>query len=147
MGWCTAPPELIERSFALRDRSTLFLSPIVEAIATAAMRAADALVEPGRDRARSNLSVLERWVAEHEGLVSWKPPQGGVCCLLELPGVTDSERFCLELLDQDGTLLVPGTAFGREGTVRLGFGGGEKDFTDGLTSLSRLLRAGGGPRR
>jgi aspartate/methionine/tyrosine aminotransferase len=146
VGWCTAPLELIERSFALRDRSTLFLSPIVEAIATAAVRSADALIGPRRDLARANLAVLERWVAEHEGLVTWKPPQGGVCCLLELHGVADSERFCLDLLEQDGTLLVPGTAFGREGTVRLGFGGDGQDFTDGLTSLSKLLRAGGGTR-
>ncbi|MGW7418918.1 capreomycidine synthase [Streptomyces sp. NPDC054813] len=144
VGWCAAPPELIERSFTVRDRTTLFLSPLVETIATAAMRSADALIGPRRTEARANLTVLEKWVAEHEGLVAWTPPSGGVCCLLELPGVPDSERFCTELLERYGTLLVPGTAFGREGAVRLGFGGDEKDFTDGLETLSAFLRDGGG---
>ncbi|MER7934838.1 MULTISPECIES: capreomycidine synthase [unclassified Streptomyces] len=144
VGWCAAPEELIERSFTVRDRTTLFLSPLVEAVATAAMRSADALIAPRRAEARANLAVLEKWVADHQGMVAWTPPGGGVCCLLELPGVTDSERFCVELLEEYGTLLVPGTAFGREGAVRLGFGGDQGEFTDGLDTLSAFLHARGG---
>lgn len=138
-GWCTAAPETIERTFSLRDRTTLFLSPLVELIALHAVRAAPFLIEPRARQAQSNLAVLDAWIAQHSEAVSWQRPQGGVCGLLCLHGVEDTERFCLDLLDQHGTLLVPGTAFDRPDGVRLGFGGAEDELRAGLERLSEFL--------
>ncbi|MBB4787159.1 capreomycidine synthase [Streptomyces rapamycinicus] len=145
-GWCIAPPELIERTFPLRDRTTLFLSPLVERIALHAVRAAPRLIGPRVEQARHNLELMDRWVERHADVVAWQRPHGGVCGLLELPHVADVERFCLELLDRTGTLLVPGTAFDLPHGVRLGFGGAEKEFAAGLDRLSGFLRGARGGR-
>lgn len=142
-GWCIADPGLIARTFPLRDRTTLFLSPLVERIALHAMRAAPRLIGPRARQAARNLALLDAWAARHADAVTWQRPQGGVCGLLGLPGVDDTERFCLDLLDQYGTLLVPGTAFDRPDGVRLGFGGAEDEFRQGLDRLSRFLGTGG----
>lgn len=153
VGWAVAPRELITAVFPLRDRTTLFLSPLVELVAERAMRHADELIGIRAAEARRNLAHLTQWMAEHEDLVRWTPPEGGVCALpvfreLEraAAGPEAVERFCLELLARHRTLLVPGTAFGAPHGARLGFGGPEEDFRAGLAGLSQFLRARGAGR-
>ncbi|MGI5484162.1 capreomycidine synthase [Streptomyces lavendofoliae] len=154
VGWAIAPPELIEAVFPLRDRTTLFLSPLVELIAERAMRHADALIGTRAAEARRNLAYLTEWMAGHQDLVRWAPPEGGVCALpvfreLEetAAGPAAVERFCLELLSRHRTLLVPGTAFGAPHGARLGFGGPEEGFRAGLAGLSEFLRTRAGGTR
>ncbi|MFF8827891.1 capreomycidine synthase [Streptomyces sp. NPDC015131] len=153
VGWAIAPPELITASFPLRDRTTLFLSPLVELIAEHAMRHADVLIGTRAAEARRNLAHLVDWMAEHEEWVRWTPPEGGVCALpvfreLERAGTGPAavERLCLDLLSRHRTLLVPGTAFGAPHGARLGFGGPEEDFRAGLAGLSEFLRTRGAAR-
>lgn len=153
VGWAIAPKELLTATFPLRDRTTLFLSPLVELVAERAMRNADVLIGARAAEARRNLAHLTGWMAEHEDLVRWTPPEGGVCALpifreLEraAAGPQAVERFCLELLARHRTLLVPGTAFGAPHGARLGFGGPEAGFRAGLAGLSEFLRTQGGAR-
>ncbi|GLV85806.1 aminotransferase [Streptomyces lavendulae subsp. lavendulae] len=147
VGWAVAPEELLTATFPLRDRTTLFLSPLVELVAERAVRHADELIGARAAEARHNLAHLTGWMAAHEELVRWTPPEGGVCALpvfreLEraAAGPQEVERFCLELLERHRTLLVPGTAFGAPHGARLGFGGPQEDFRAGLDGLSRFLR-------
>ncbi|MFH8344347.1 capreomycidine synthase [Streptomyces sp. NPDC018045] len=149
VGWCVAPPELLRATFPLRDRTTLFLSPLVELIAARAMRAADQLVGRRAAQAGRNLAHLTTWAEEHRDFVRWTRPDGGVCGVLEVedPAAPDAARtvedFCRRLLAEHGTLLVPGSAFGVPHGVRLGFGGAEEEFRAGLERLSSFLRATG----
>ncbi|MEU2433707.1 capreomycidine synthase [Streptomyces sp. NPDC007861] len=147
VGWAVAPKELLTATFPLRDRTTLFLSPLVELIAERAMRSADVLIGMRAAEARDNLAHLNDWVAEHEDVVRWTPPEGGVCALpvfreLERAeaGPQAVEAFCRELLARHRTLLVPGTAFGAPHGARLGFGGPAACFRAGLAELSAFLR-------
>ncbi|MFC5802618.1 capreomycidine synthase [Streptomyces formicae] len=147
VGWAIAPPELLTATFPLRDRTTLFLSPLVELVAEQAMRNADVLIGARAAEARRNLAYLTDWMADHQDLVRWTAPEGGVCALpvfreLEraAAGPEAVERFCLELLTRHRTLLVPGTAFGAPHGARLGFGGPEAGFQAGLAGLSAFLR-------
>ncbi|RSS95508.1 capreomycidine synthase [Streptomyces sp. WAC02707] len=153
VGWAIAPPDIVPAVFPLRDRTTLFLSPLVELIAERAMCHADVLIGRRAAEARRNLAHLTEWMAEHEDLVRWTPPEGGVCALpvfRELERASDGsaavERFCLELLSRHRTLLVPGTAFGTPHGARLGFGGPEEGFRAGLAGLSEFLRTRGAGR-
>ncbi|MEU6594164.1 capreomycidine synthase [Streptomyces sp. NPDC046881] len=145
VGWAITSPELLRATFPLRDRTTLFLSPLVELIAEHAMRHADRLIGRRAAEARRNLAHLTEWAARHSGLVDWTPPEGGVCCLLgirELATAQDGtavEEFCRDLLAAHKTLLVPGSAFDAPRSVRLGFGGPEADFRTALEHLAQFL--------
>ncbi|MGH3807325.1 MAG: capreomycidine synthase [Pseudonocardiaceae bacterium] len=140
VGWCTADPSLLHRTLPIKDSTTLFLSPLIEKIATVAMRSADSLIAPRREQAAENLRFLDRWIAEHEEHVFWRRPDGGVCGLLSIRGLTETKQFCLDLLRTHRTMLVPGEAFDRPGHVRLGFGGNSTAFRAGLSRLSIYLR-------
>ena len=74
VGWCVAPPELLGDFVHWRDYTTLYLSPLVEAVAQRAVERADALLAPRLERARKNLDVVAAWVAENSEHVEWVRP-------------------------------------------------------------------------
>lgn len=139
LGWCLAEPEVLQRFVLLRDYMTLHLSPLVERVATRVIDRADDVLALARQRSARNLDLLESWVAEHEGLVEWQRPRGGVCSFPRLPGVRDVEAFCETLGRKLRVLLVPGSCFGQPQHVRLGFGGEPGRLQEGLERFSKLL--------
>lgn len=141
VGWAVAPPELLERTLALHDTTTLFLSPIVEEIARHAIEHSKRLIDPRLQRAVTNRAEVAAWV-DAQDEVSWSNPQAGVTALVTFEGVGDIDRFCLDLLRRYGVLLVPGTAFGIPEAVRLGFGGDSVELREALGCMSRFLREG-----
>ena len=141
VGWCIAPPQVLQLTLAVRDRTTLFLSPLVEAVATRVVLAADNFIEPRVQRARYNLGIVERWIGTECKHASWNRPAGGVCGLVRLLGYPDTQAFCLKLLQRRGVILVPGRAFDEPGCVRLGFGGDTASLVAGLEAVSQVLRS------
>jgi capreomycidine synthase len=145
VGWCLAAPAVLERMIRVRDYLTLHLSPLVELLAASALDHADAILAEKRALARRNRARVEAWIAEQDGAVSWTPPAGGVCGFPALHEVPDVEAFCHRLARAHRVLLVPGTCFGVQGHVRLGFGGPADTLETGLERLSAALRAAGAP--
>lgn len=139
VGWCIAEPHLLERCLTLRDNSTLHLSPLVEFIARRAIDNGDLLVDNRRRQAKKNLSVLKGWMEEHKGLVNWKPPQAGASAFVELVCIRDIEKFCSRAAEEEDVLLVPGSCFGQERYIRLGFGGASGKFAEGLARVSKMM--------
>jgi capreomycidine synthase len=140
VGWCVAPPELLAGFVHWRDYTTLYLSPLVEAVARRAVERADALLAPRLERARRNLDLVAAWVADNSEHVEWVRPRGGVTAFLRLRRVEDVETFCHRLVRERGTLLIPGVCFDRPEHVRLGFGGPTAELAEGLARLSSQLR-------
>jgi L-asparagine oxygenase len=150
LGWCMSDSAALARCISLRDSLTLFLSPLIERLALAAVEHADALLAPRKRQARENLALLEAWADGERAHVEWSHPKGGVCAFPRLLDVEDVEVFCLELLDRYATLLVPGAVFGVPDRVRLGFGERSNEFKEGLELLSEFMQERdrpGGPVR
>ena len=55
--------------------------------------------------------------------------------------VTDSAGFCTAALDTSHVALVPGSAFGAEGYVRMSFACDTAELKAGLERLAQLLKA------
>ncbi|WP_433234918.1 capreomycidine synthase [Actinomadura nitritigenes] len=139
VGWCFGPPEVLAQCMILRDYTTLALSPLIELVALRAIEGGDRLLHPRITQARRNLDLLSEWVLQNEGRVEWVRPRGGVTAFPRFPDVTDMNAFCHRLMDEHGTLLVPGTCFNRPEHVRLGFGGPTEELQRGLSAVSQLL--------
>ncbi|HEX8352973.1 MAG TPA: capreomycidine synthase [Pyrinomonadaceae bacterium] len=141
VGWCLAPPEVLERCALLRDYINLHLSPLVELVARRAVEHADELCAIRLRQARANLGLLSAWAAEHAEYVELTPPRGGVCAFPRLRGISDTEAFCHQLARARRVLLVPGRCFDAPQHVRLGFGGRTEAFEEGLRRLGAQLRS------
>lgn len=139
VGWCIASPSLLPLYSHMRDYTTLHLSPFVEQVACRVVQKAGVLLGLRMRQVRTNLAILENWMNNHHELLSWTPPQGGVCVFPRLLTVPDVEEFCRHLACDYDVLLVPGTCFHNPRHVRLGFGGSTISFQEGLSRLSDAL--------
>jgi len=140
VGWCIAAPETLRRMVGVRDHTTLYVSPLIEAIAERVIRHGDAFVAPRRECARANRALVGAWVRDLGDLVAWRLPEGGVCAFPALPRVADVTAFCRALAENQKVLLVPGACFERPRHVRLGFGCSTATLERGLERVTAALR-------
>ncbi|GAA2814535.1 capreomycidine synthase [Kitasatospora sp. CM 4170] len=143
VGWALAAPEVLAGCVRRRDYTSLALSPLVEAVATHAVRHADELLRPRLAQATANRAVLADWLAEHRDRVHADLPAGGVTAFPELTTVADVTAFADRLDREHGVLVVPGVCFGAPRHIRLGFGGSSAELAAGLDRLAALLPAAG----
>lgn len=136
VGWCLAPPPLLERMGELRDYIALYVSPVLEFFAEHAVRKADRIVAHQRRHAERNRRTLLEWSASSD-LVRVVPPDGGVSAFVEFPRTVNVREMCRVLAEEHRVLLVPGDCFGERfgAFARLGFGGTADELKAGLTAI------------
>jgi len=146
-GWLVCRDrELLMDAVILRENSSEIMNILGEVIAEIALRP-DRLA-PALDRARAegraNLALLDEFVAATPGL-SWVRPQAGLIGLARLPQGLDSDDVARRLLAPPWrTFLLPGSAYGEPGHIRLGVGGGAAvNLRTGLERLAGLLASRG----
>lgn len=141
IGWLAATRPVVERCWGYRDYVTISVSRLSDALACLALDLRPQLLERCRRITGRNLDVVEDWMRDHAEHFDWLRPRGGVVSFPRLRRCTDSEAFCRRLIEQEGVLLVPGSAFEMEGHVRLGIGEDPEVVAAGLEGISRFLAA------
>jgi aspartate/methionine/tyrosine aminotransferase len=141
VGWLAAPAEVVADCWAMRDYVSLSPARLSDALAAIAFRQREAVFARTREILSQNLPMADAWFADHAGLVSWRPPEGGLLALLrfgfDLPSLTVANR----LAEEYGVMLAPGSAFDYEGYLRIGLGADPGVFADGLARAARGLSA------
>ncbi|MHB2267450.1 aminotransferase [Aliihoeflea sp. PC F10.4] len=138
LGWVCAPTEIIEAISIHRDYNTISVGMIDDHFAALALENADAMLARSKRITRTNLAILSDWVAR-EPLIDWVKPQSGTIAMLRYNLPMSSEAFCLALLDETGVMLTPGSAFGMEGYLRIGYANDEAILRKGLELMSGFL--------
>lgn len=138
VGWCFAAQDVIEKSLQLRDYTTLYVSPLIELVATKVIENADIFINKRLEEVITNKTILKNWVDDTR-VVTWSEPVGGVSCLVKIEGVTNMDDFCRSLADKHSVMLVPGSCFGLDGYARLGFGETPEKFKKGLELLTQHI--------
>ena len=139
LGWCISSPETIKLSEILKDYTSLYVSPLNEIYGIAAIENINYLLEHRLNDAKTNLQVLRDWVRENKNYLHCKFPQGGVSSFIKIVQQVDTEKFCKQLMDKEGVLLVPGKCFNYPSYVRLGLGSSPVDFQTGLNIISNYF--------
>lgn len=139
VGWCFANKDVIQKSVGLRDYTTLYISPIIELIATKVIENADVFIGKRKMEVAENKAILKKWLTRHQGSVSWSVPQGGVSCLIQINGVGNMDDFCRSFADKYSVMLVPGSCFGKKTYARLGYGESTDKFVKGLEYLTTFI--------
>jgi aspartate/methionine/tyrosine aminotransferase len=138
LGWIVAPPEARAAVMRHRDYSVISVGKVDDLLASIALEARDALLARNRAITRANAAILEGWVAE-EPSIDWVRGGGGTTAFLRLLSGEPSEAFCARLLEEEGVLLVPGSALDAEGYVRIGYACEQAVLVAGLERLSAFL--------
>jgi aspartate/methionine/tyrosine aminotransferase len=138
IGWLACRDHaLLARLAAFKDYTTICCSAPSELLAVAALESVDAVLERTRSIVAPNLERLDAFFAEHAGVLEWVRPRGAP---IGFPRVLDRpvEDLARRLLDEQGTLVLPGGLYGHPGEhFRLGFG--RFDLPEALERIARVL--------
>jgi aspartate/methionine/tyrosine aminotransferase len=150
IGWLAGPADFIAACWAMRDYVSLSPGKLNDALAVLAFQHRDRIVARNRAIVEQNLATAEQWFAEHQDVVSWMPPRGGLLALLRYNLDLSSRELADRLAGEYSVMLAPGSAFGFEYHLRLGIGQEPAIFAEGLARTAACLadlRAAGVPLR
>ena len=93
-----------------------------------------------QDRVTANKAILCDWI-DRQALVDWVEPTAGVVGLGRLSAEIDDPDWLYDrLIEQYGTMTIPGKYFGVDNRFfRLGFGGEPSDISEGLRRFDQAL--------
>jgi aspartate/methionine/tyrosine aminotransferase len=78
-----------------------------ELIATHALRKRERITARNRAIIDANLPLFDAFFGEHAALFEWEHPQAGCVCFPRYLGADGVERFCHDLVEQAGVVLLP----------------------------------------
>lgn len=145
LGWLATPDRgFLERCMELKYYISLHQqSRLDETVAMAALEPGKywKLVGETMDAARVNYQLVSNWMANNQ-VFEWVPPGGGFLSFPRYDLDVPSWDLCIRLLEAPyRTYLIPGSCYGHEGYVRLGFGSGtpSEDIKAGLEQVDRFI--------
>jgi aspartate aminotransferase len=151
MGWAVAPAHLVKAMDTIQSQETSCPSSVSQAALIAALEGPQACVAEMRAEFLARRDLVCSHLATMPG-VKFAPPPGAFYLFFDVTAyfgrsfagtpVTDSTGFCTACLEQAHVNLVPGSAFGSEGFVRMSFATDRKTIETGLGKLADWLRTG-----
>ncbi len=139
VGWTVSNAQLADHMRHLRDYTMICAGVFNDALATLVLRNREAILDRNRAIIQKNRAIVQEWI-DHEPRVSWIPPKGVSVSYIRLDIPEDDEKFCLDILEDEGVLLVPGSRFDLPKGARLGYCAKEETLRTGLGILSDYLK-------
>ena len=144
LGWIVCRDRaLLERMERLKHYGSICNPGPSEVLGTIALRAGEQILARNRERVRANLGLFDRFFSRHPERFEWRHPQGGCVAFPRYLGGEGAERFCAELLDETGVLLLPPSVYDSEiaepFTDRFRIGVGRDDPGPALAALEGWL--------
>jgi aspartate aminotransferase len=151
MGWAVAPAAVVKAMDTIQSQETSCPSSVSQAALVAALDGPQNCVAEMRQEFAARRELVRRRLADIPGL-KVPVPDGAFYAFFDVSAhfgktfgdkrVTDSLSFCTALLEQAHVNLVPGSAFGAEGFVRMSFATSREVIDAGLTRLQEWLGSG-----
>ncbi|MFM0224314.1 aminotransferase [Paraburkholderia dipogonis] len=138
LGWIAGPKDLIRAVAIHRDYNTISVGMIDDHFASIALENRAAILARNHDIVRTNLAIVDAWIAK-EPAMSYIKPKSGTTALLKFDLPMSSLEFCVGLIEQTGVMLTPGSALDMEGYVRLGYANNRDVLETGLANISDFL--------
>jgi aspartate/methionine/tyrosine aminotransferase len=140
LGWAVAPASLIRELTIHRDYNTISVGMVDDLLASIALEGAGAILDRSRALTRGNLAALSEWI-DAQPRISWIKPRSGTTALLKHDLPLTSRDLCVQLLEETGVMLTPGSAMAMEGYLRIGYAPNPGVLAAGLPLLGDYLHS------
>ncbi|HHY95986.1 MAG TPA: aminotransferase class I/II-fold pyridoxal phosphate-dependent enzyme [Firmicutes bacterium] len=141
IGWIVADEATVQSCWSYRDYTSISPGRLSDFLAVVALRHREALLERACRLARRNFSIVKDFMESHPADFQFIPPRAGVLAFPRLHREEDSAEFCRGLIREQGVLLVPGSAFEKEGCFRMGYGDDTANLQEGLRRLHAYVES------
>ena len=124
IGWiATQNKNLYDKLASFKDYTTICSSAPSEFISTVALKHKDNIISRNLNIIKNNLNILNDFFTRHRDRFNWSPPKAGPIAFPSLKSVENIEKFCHDLVEKKGVLLLPGTVYQKPSdNFRIGFG-------------------------
>jgi aspartate aminotransferase len=149
MGWTVGPAHVMKAMGNIQSQQTGCPCSVSQYAALAALEGDQECVERMRREFEARRDLVCRRLASMSG-IDCPIPGGAFYAFFNVAGlfgrtlagkkVTTSAGFCQVALEAAHVNLVPGSAFGAEGYVRLSFAASREQLESGLDQLEQLIR-------
>jgi aspartate/methionine/tyrosine aminotransferase len=140
LGWIIEPDRGRRRQYwNARAYFTITNAPLMEVLGTIAMRNRTTILTRTQEVASRNLRLLDEFMREHEHLLQWIRPRGGLTAFPWMVNGENARPFCQTLV-REGVLLAPGDCFEMPSHFRLGFGNTEDGFAAALERIHDAMK-------
>lgn len=146
IGYAAGPAKIMDAMKNIQSQSTSNPCSISQAAAEAALSGDQQCVQEMREAFEERHNFIVAGLNTVNG-ISCQKSQGTFYCFANVkqaieqtPGVENDVEFATYLLDKCGIAVVPGTAFGLEGYMRISFANSQEVLADALTRLQDLMR-------
>ncbi|RAM59440.1 aspartate/tyrosine/aromatic aminotransferase [Mesotoga sp. SC_4PWA21] len=138
IGWVVSHNKSVLKSMTrFKHYTTICNSAPSEYLAWKALCVGDKILKRNRAIVVENWDRAALFFEKHSSVFRVSRPKAGPIAFIQFVG-GDVDRFCSELLDNSGVLLLPGSMYDYEGGYfRMGFG--RKSFAEGLNRLDEFL--------
>lgn len=143
IGWVASQDVgIIQKIGSYKLYTSICNSAPSEILALIALRAKDKVLQRNRKILLDNLDILQQFMKRHTKSLAWVPPQGSTMAVIKLLLPIPIDQFALELVENAGVLIMPGTVFGLSGNFfRIGFG--RKNMPDVLHLFEQYISTDG----
>jgi len=139
LGWLvTRDADTLRRVAEAKDYTTICSSAPSELLGLMALRQRDRLIGAARRRLETNLAHLDRFFEQQAERVRWQRPRAGSVGFPRVECTDDTDRFCADLIDEAGVMLLPSSVFSY-GTRHIRIGFGRDDLPDVLDRFAAWL--------
>lgn len=142
VGWmATRDAELLARTQAYKDYTTICASAPSEILALIALRAKERVLERCMGIVKTNLALAQDFMQTHARWFGWVAPQAGSVAFPEWRGAQPVDNFADDLVRHTGVMMLPASVFDvteprfRVGLGRLNFGEALQKLDGYLTGL------------
>lgn len=140
IGWiATHNREIYQAMAAFKDFTSICSSAPSEFLATLALRNREKIIQRNRAILAANIELCNSFFSSHADFFNWTVPKGGSTAFPSLKQAVDVEEFCINLVNQQGVLLLPSTYFDY-GNKNFRIGLGRKNFPTCIEKLDNYLK-------
>ncbi|MHA1602418.1 MAG: aminotransferase class I/II-fold pyridoxal phosphate-dependent enzyme [Promethearchaeota archaeon] len=140
IGWiATKNNDILNKMKAMKDYTTICNSAPSEFLAKLALQHKEKILERNLEIIQKNLSLLDHFFATFSDLFEWNPPEAGSVALVKLKNNEDIDKFCIDVVESAGVLLLPSTLFEfGNNYFRIGFG--RKNLPEALIQFESYIQ-------
>jgi len=140
IGWlATKNKEILEKIASLRDYTTICNSAPSEFLAIIALKNKEKIIKRNLDIIQNNLKLLDEFFKDYSNWFEWIKPKAGTLALVKLKNNKEAMKFCEDLIEKKGVLLMPTTMYDLDNQhFRIGFG--RKNMPESLNELKSYLQ-------
>ena len=143
IGWAVSTPQLASELWRRRDYTTIAPTALGDLLARTALEPGtrERLLDRTRSISAENYQFLVDWAENNQDLLAWSRPAAGAFVFASYGADIPSVELAEQLQKRHSVLIAPGTYFGVDRYLRLGYGFDRQTLSLGLERLGELIRS------